>query len=94
MKTARFWHVGPDGAVECDLCPQGCRLAEGKTGLCGVRTARQGALESDGYGLVSSVAVDPIEKKPLYHFHPGAGILSVGGWGCNFDCHFCQNWAI
>jgi len=94
MKTARFWHKIPNGQVQCDLCPHHCRLSDGKTGLCRVRTCRDGELKADCYGLISSAAVDPIEKKPLYHFHPGSRIFSFGGWGCNFACEFCQNWTI
>lgn len=67
---------------------------EGKTGLCKVRGTVQGELKALGYGLISSAGLDPIEKKPLYHFHPGSEIFSVGGWGCNFACVFCQNWTI
>jgi len=94
MKTARFWHTESDGLIKCDLCPQGCKLAEGKSGLCKVRGVRDGELKAMGYGLVSSFGLDPIEKKPLYHFHPGSMIFSFGGWGCNLSCEFCQNWAI
>ena len=94
MKTAKFWHKLDDGRIECDLCPHTCRLSEGKTGLCKVRTSRGGELKAETYGLISSAAVDPIEKKPLYHFFPGSKIFSIGGWGCNFACEFCQNWAI
>lgn len=94
MKDAMFWHALEGGRLECELCPQQCRLAEGKAGICGIRTARGGKLFAAGYGLISSAHNDPIEKKPLYHFHPGQSIFSVGGWGCNFKCAFCQNWAI
>lgn len=94
MKTAMFWHVTDDGRVRCELCPHRCVLGEGGTGLCKVRTVHEGKLRAAGYGLVSSAALDPIEKKPLYHYHPGAGIFSIGGWGCNFACPFCQNWTI
>lgn len=94
METARFWHRNVEGKVECELCPHHCKLAEGKTGLCKVRTCRGGELQADGYGLISSAGIDPIEKKPLYHFAPGTKIFSFGGWGCNLGCEFCQNWAI
>jgi len=94
MQTAMFWHSAGDDKVECELCPHHCRIADGKRGLCGVRLAQAGRLFAAGYGLVSSAHNDPIEKKPLYHFHPGAQIFSVGGWGCNFKCKFCQNWTI
>ena len=94
VKTAMFWQRAADGNIECELCPHSCSLADGATGLCKVRSVHEGALRAAGYGLVSSAAVDPIEKKPLYHFRPGTGIFSIGGWGCNFACPFCQNWTI
>jgi pyruvate formate lyase activating enzyme len=94
MREAKYWHAEEDGHVRCDLCPHACRLAEGRAGLCRVRQARGGRLFAAGYGLVSSAHVDPIEKKPLYHYRPGAAVFSVGGWGCNFACDFCQNWTI
>lgn len=94
MQTAMFWHATDAGKVACELCPHHCRLADGKRGLCGVRLAQSGKLLAAGYGLISSAHNDPIEKKPLYHFHPGTHIFSVGGWGCNFKCKFCQNWTI
>ena len=75
----------------CFLCPRGCRLAEGKRGWCGARVAHEGRVVSAQYGCVSSLALDPIEKKPLAFFHPGSMILSVGGYGCNLNCPFCQN---
>ena len=89
-----FWQTASDSKVECGLCPHHCRLADGKRGLCGVRLAQAGQLCAAGYGLISSAHNDPIEKKPLYHFYPGKKIFSIGGWGCNFKCRFCQNWTI
>lgn len=80
--------------IQCSLCPRGCRLKEGGLGICGVRQARGGDLYTLNYGLCASVAMDPIEKKPLYHFYPGSEILSIGTWGCNFQCSFCQNWSL
>lgn len=80
--------------VECLLCPWHCRIRPGKTGLCGARENREGTLYSANYGQVTSLALDPIEKKPLYHFYPGRPILSVGSFGCNLSCSFCQNWQI
>lgn len=94
VKTALFWHPVEAGKAQCDLCPHGCRIAEGQVGLCRVRGRRDGELKSLGYGRISSAALDPIEKKPLYHFHPGSQIFSIGGWGCNFACSFCQNWTL
>lgn len=81
-----------NGKVKCTLCPHGCELAEGERGKCYVRKNIKGILYALTYGKVAAVAIDPIEKKPLYHFHPGSEILSIGGTGCNFDCRFCQNW--
>jgi pyruvate formate lyase activating enzyme len=91
---ARYQHETEDGAVQCDLCPHACRLREGQAGICGVRAVRDGVLEALGYGYLSAMQVDPMEKKPLYHFYPGTSVFSVGGWGCNFSCDFCQNWSI
>lgn len=91
-QEARHYEKLADGAVRCWLCPHRCRIAAGEVGLCRVRRNEAGTLLSLIYGEVTSVAVDPIEKKPLYHFYPGSGILSLGTIGCNFSCLFCQNW--
>jgi pyruvate formate lyase activating enzyme len=94
MQPALFWRPTESGAIQCELCPQHCLIAAGKSGRCGIRTAEDGKLLARGYGLVSAARSDPMEKKPLYHFHPGRMIFSVGGWGCNLACGFCQNWTI
>lgn len=94
MKEAACYDKREDGRVHCHLCPHHCVIGEGRVGLCGVRRNRGGVLYSEIYEQVTSVAMDPIEKKPLYHFHPGSQILSLGTRGCNFACEFCQNWAI
>jgi pyruvate formate lyase activating enzyme len=94
MRDALYWEAGEAGKVHCLLCPNDCRIADGKAGICGVRENHGGRLELPHYGAISSIAVDPIEKKPLYHFHPGSRILSVGFVGCSFHCGFCQNWHI
>lgn len=91
---ARWWRALDDGAVACELCPVGCRLPEGKAGPCGTRANREGRMVPLHYGRVVSAGMDPIEKKPLYHFHPGRGILSVAAPGCNLHCLFCQNASI
>lgn len=91
---AHHYRKGRAGRLECTLCPHNCSIAEGKTGICDVRTNSGGTLYSDIYGRVSSIAMDPIEKKPLYHFHPGTQILSIGTVGCNMKCSYCQNWNI
>ena len=91
---ARYWHPLEDGRIQCDLCPQGCRLHDGQRGLCFVR-ARQGEqMVLTTYGRSSGFCVDPIEKKPLNHFLPGTPVLSFGTAGCNLTCLFCQNWDI
>ena len=86
-----YWQAEED-AVRCVLCPHRCRIVPGKAGICGVRRNRGGTLYAETYGKAAAVAMDPIEKKPLFHFHPGARILSIGSLGCNFRCDFCQNW--
>lgn len=80
--------------IQCVLCPHQCILHEGKTGTCGVRQNIGGKIRSKNYGLITGFALDPIEKKPLYHFYPGSKILSIGSLGCNLRCNFCQNWQI
>ena len=77
--------------TECRICPHCCHIEEGHLGLCKARTNRNGEIISENYGKLTSVALDPIEKKPLYHFHPGSRILSIGSYGCNLNCSFCQN---
>jgi pyruvate formate lyase activating enzyme len=80
--------------IACALCPHNCLLKDGGRGLCGTRENQGGRLVALNYGQCTALAMDPIEKKPLYHFHPGSQILSVGTWGCNLACPFCQNWSI
>lgn len=94
LKEALYWEPAGDGRVRCLLCPHGCLVAEGHQGRCRVRENRGGVLRSLSYSRVSSANLDPIEKKPLFHFHPGSLILSLGTVGCNLSCAFCQNWAI
>lgn len=83
-----------EGRLRCRLCPHHCRLAPGETGRCAARRNVDGRLLAENYGLVTSAALDPVEKKPLYHFYPGGYLLSLGSFGCNFACDFCQNWSI
>ena len=78
----------------CNVCPHRCALSEGQIGLCRARGMRNGEITALNYGIVSSLALDPIEKKPLARFYPGSYILSAGSFGCNLRCPFCQNWEI
>ena len=91
---ADLWKPAPDGAVDCFLCAHRCHIQAGRRGICEVRENRQGTLVSLVYGRVIANHVDPIEKKPLFHFLPGTQSLSVAAAGCNFQCGFCQNWQI
>ena len=81
-------------AVRCHVCQWECRIPEGKLGVCRTRLNEQGLLYSLIYGDVSSIHLDPIEKKPLFHFYPTSRVLSLGTWGCSFHCKHCQNWQI
>lgn len=80
--------------AECNICPRRCRLNEGQIGFCKARACINGEVRAINYGKITSIALDPIEKKPLYHFYPGQKILSVGSFGCNLRCPFCQNYEI
>ncbi|HAX92696.1 MAG TPA: AmmeMemoRadiSam system radical SAM enzyme [Bacteroidales bacterium] len=80
--------------MECRLCPHLCKIAPGKRGICGVRQNTGDSIQLLTYGVISGCSPDPVEKKPLYHFFPGYNILSVGSYGCNMRCDFCQNWNI
>lgn len=93
MGPALAWYDEKSG--HCTLCPHRCYIGPGKKGLCGVRSHDDWLKGTPSwYGRVSALALDPIEKKPLRHFHPGSMILSVGFYGCNARCPFCQNWEI
>ena len=87
----RYYERLEDGGVECRLCPHHCHILEGKTGRCHSRRNIGGHLVSDVYGRPCALAIDPVEKKPLYHFHPGTKCLSIACTGCNLRCHNCQN---
>ena len=91
MTAGRFIHPMEKGCIECRLCPRRCRIREGEKGFCGVRENRGGGGVSLNYGSLSAVHIDPMEKKPLYHFKPGKEILSLGSYGCNLTCRHCQN---
>src|SRR3569833_2394434 len=88
----QYWHRLDDGRVQCDLCPRFCKLHEGQQGLCFVRARQNDQIGMTSYGRSSGYCIDPIEKKPLYHFLPGTPVLSFGTAGCNLACKFCQNW--
>ena len=83
--------TGTDARVTCTLCPHACRLRTGETGFCRARRNEGGTIRAINYGRLTALALDPIEKKPLHYFHPGSFILSVGSFGCNLACPFCQN---
>lgn len=93
MREALYYHA-KDNYLICDLCPNACRLEDNQTGLCRGRKALEGKLYALNYGNSTGMALDPIEKKPLYHFNPGTMILSLGPNSCNLSCSFCQNWQI
>jgi len=94
MYPAEYQEILEDQKVRCRLCPHYCLLNDGEPGKCNVRVNRGGRLVSEGYGILSGISTDPIEKKPLYHFFPGSSILSIGGFGCNMTCDYCQNYGI
>jgi pyruvate formate lyase activating enzyme len=91
MKQAMLWEAQEDAVVRCHLCAHRCRIADGQRGICAVRENRRGVLYSLVYGRLVAQAVDPIEKKPLFHFHPGSRSYSIATMGCNLRCLFCQN---
>ena len=91
METKLKFYKEDKNNIQCNLCPHNCRLSEGKFGVCKLRTVKDGIPISINYGEVTSANVDPIEKKPLYHFKPSKDILSIGTFGCNMTCSFCQN---
>jgi len=91
---AAYYEKLDGGNVRCRLCPHNCLIKDGKHGICGARKNSGGILVTEIYGRLTSLAMDPIEKKPLYHFHPGSSILSIGTRGCNMKCPYCQNWHI
>ena len=90
-RVAEFCEKHSDNTIKCGLCPHSCIIPDNTIGMCGVRVNTDGKLFAESYGKVTSVALDPIEKKPLYHFYPGSKIVSIGSYGCNLKCQFCQN---
>ncbi|MHB8766715.1 MAG: AmmeMemoRadiSam system radical SAM enzyme, partial [Deferrisomatales bacterium] len=93
-RPARLWQPLADRAVRCALCSHGCRIADGRRGLCGVRENQGGVLHTLVYGRLVARNVDPIEKKPLFHVAPGSLSYSIATAGCNFRCSHCQNYSI
>jgi len=93
-REASWYRKLAEDRVECQLCPQGCTVADAERGMCGVRENRQGTYVTLVHGLACSVHTDPIEKKPLFHVLPGELALSYATAGCNMECLFCQNWEI
>jgi pyruvate formate lyase activating enzyme len=94
MHEALQYKKNDDGTVTCSLCNHRCIIKAGRHGICGVRKNGQGTLFAETYGRISAEAIDPIEKKPLFHYLPGTLSYSLGGIGCNFHCEHCQNWHI
>jgi pyruvate formate lyase activating enzyme len=94
MHPAALWKPLPDGRTACRLCSHFCRIPKGAKGLCGVRTNKDGALFTLVYDRVAAINLDPVEKKPLYHFLPGTMTFSFGTMGCNLSCAFCQNYSL
>ncbi|MGH4123982.1 MAG: AmmeMemoRadiSam system radical SAM enzyme [Clostridium sp.] len=94
MEKEALFYEKPGENIRCKLCPHNCLIANGDYGKCNVRTNKEGVLYTVNYGEITSIARDHIEKKPLYHFKPGSNILSLGSFGCNFSCGFCQNHSI
>ena len=94
LHKAKYYEKRDDGTVMCGLCPHNCVIKDGGCGICRVRKNLAGELYACAYGEIASLALDPIEKKPLNLFFPGSLILSVGSYGCNFGCKFCQNYSI
>src|SRR3989344_5770452 len=92
MHAATLFEKKGNKLVRCTACAMYCTIADGLTGVCGVRQNKNGELFLLVYGKASAVQIDPIEKKPLFHFLPNTEIFSLGTVGCNFACSFCQNW--
>lgn len=90
----KYQNILTNGKIQCNICPRNCQIAEGQEGFCHVRKNVNGRIILDTYGYNTGLAIDPIEKKPLYHFYPASAVLSFGTLGCNMGCQFCQNWHI
>lgn len=93
-RDALFYETQPDSVIQCRLCPLECRIHPGASGVCRSRRNHNNRMVLTTYGKVSAEHLDPMEKKPLYHFLPGSSVLSLGNNGCNLKCAFCQNWQL
>ncbi|MDI3526569.1 MAG: pyruvate formate lyase activating enzyme [Tenuifilum sp.] len=93
MDALHFRKIG-NNKIICELCPHECSLKVGQKGICQTRINEMGSMRLLNFGVIASAGLDPIEKKPLYHFYPGSKIFSIGGYGCNLKCKFCQNYEI
>ncbi len=94
LVEARFWKKNEDGSISCELCPNRCCISNHGRGRCKARTNQDGTLFSLVYGNLSTIAIDPIEKKPVFHVLPGSNSLSISAAGCVLSCRYCQNWQI
>ena len=94
MHEAMHYEKLTDSRVQCHTCQWRCKINPDRYGVCGMYQNQEGSLYNLNYGIVSSAAADPVEKKPLFHFHPGSMVFSLGTLGCNFHCKHCQNWQI
>lgn len=94
LHEASYYRKIDEQTVQCELCPRGCTLSAGQRSFCRVREPKAGKLYSLVYAQACAVHIDPIEKKPLFHFLPGTPIFSLATAGCNFRCKYCQNWQI
>ncbi|MCK4653952.1 MAG: AmmeMemoRadiSam system radical SAM enzyme [Candidatus Cloacimonetes bacterium] len=92
MKEARYYKKLPNKKVQCELCPHLCIMTPGSTGKCRARKNIDGVLYTSNYAKTITISIDPMEKKPLYHFYPGESVISIGPNSCNFSCDFCQNY--
>lgn len=88
----KYQNTLTDSSIQCTICPRNCKLKEGQSGFCQIRKNIGGKVVMTSYGYNTGLAIDPIEKKPLYHFYPSSKVLSFGTLGCNMGCMFCQNW--
>ncbi|HJK16796.1 MAG TPA: AmmeMemoRadiSam system radical SAM enzyme, partial [Methanocorpusculum sp.] len=94
MHEALLFSQSDDEAVVCRLCPRHCRIESGDRGFCGVRENVAGTLYANSYGKLAAAGLDPVEKKPLYHYLPGTQTFSLSSYGCNFTCRHCQNYTL